>query len=57
MQWGSRNPNTELLGRTPIKFLHPGYKVDNILFSLPRVDSQNGTNGTYIRYISPHSSS
>ena len=43
---GKPYPNTELHARLPIEFLHPGYPVHNILFSLPRVDSENGTNGT-----------
>ena len=51
---GKPSPNTELCGRIPIEFLHPGYPDPNILFPLPRVDSQDGTNGTTIFGIFHH---
>ena len=47
-------PNTELHGKPTIDFLHPGYSVQNVLFSLPRVDSllhvdpETGENSTLL---------
>jgi hypothetical protein len=36
-------PPTELLCRDAIRFLHPGYSIQNTLLSLPRVDRVENT--------------
>jgi hypothetical protein len=36
-------PPTELLSRDAIRFLHPGYSIQNTLLSLPRVDRVENT--------------
>jgi hypothetical protein len=36
-------PPTELLSRGAIRFLHPGYSIQNTLLSLPRVDRVENT--------------
>jgi hypothetical protein len=40
-------PPTELLSREAIRFLHPGYSIQNRLLSLPRVDRVENTTTTF----------
>jgi hypothetical protein len=40
----------EPLSRDPIRFLHPGYLIDNILLSLPRVDCVENTTTFGVHY-------
>jgi hypothetical protein len=43
-------PPTELLSRDAIRFLHPGYSVENTLLSLPRVDRVENTTTFGVHY-------
>jgi hypothetical protein len=40
----------ELLSRDAIRFLHPGYSIENILLSLPRVDCVENTTTFGVHY-------
>jgi hypothetical protein len=44
-------PPTELLSRDAIRFLHPGYSIENILLSLPRVDRVENTTTFGVHYM------
>jgi hypothetical protein len=43
-------PPTELLLREAIRFLHPGYSIQNTLLSLPRVDRVGNTTTFGVHY-------
>jgi hypothetical protein len=43
-------PPTELLSRDAIRFLHPGYSIQNTLLSLPRVNRVENTTTFGVHY-------